>query len=83
MLTQTAKLHAEAWKQMFDDFLLVRSNRTGEPFQPFDLPDDYVEYVDGKLRLDGVRDFLASRGITLPEGPAHSCHGARARDGEE
>ena len=70
VLTQTARLHAEAWKQMFDGFLLVRSNRTGEPFRPFDLPDDYVEYVDGKLRPDGVRDFLASRGITLPEGSA-------------
>lgn len=68
VLTQTAKLHAEAWKQMFDDFLLDRSKRTGEPFSPFELPDDYVEYVDGKLRADGVRDFLASRGITLSEG---------------
>ena len=70
VMTQTAKLHAEAWKQMFDGFLLDRAKRTGERFHPFDLPDDYVEYVDGKLRADGVRDFLASRGITLPEGSA-------------
>jgi beta-phosphoglucomutase family hydrolase len=70
VLTQTAKLHAKAWKQMFDDFLLDRSKRTGERFHPFDLPDDYVQYVDGKLRADGVRDFLASRDITLPEGSA-------------
>jgi beta-phosphoglucomutase family hydrolase len=70
VLTQTAKPHAEAWKRMFDEFLLDRSERTDEPFRPFDVPDDYLEHVDGKLRLDGVRDFLASRGITLSEGSA-------------
>ncbi|MDQ3855399.1 MAG: hypothetical protein M3281_03290, partial [Chloroflexota bacterium] len=70
VLTQTAKLHAAAWKQMFDDFLLERSKQTGEPFRPFELPADYARYVDGKLRTDGVRAFLHSRGITLPEGTA-------------
>jgi beta-phosphoglucomutase family hydrolase len=68
VLTQTARLHAAAWKEMFDAYLRERSGRTGEPFVPFDSGADYNEYVDGKPRFDGVRSFLASRGITLPEG---------------
>jgi beta-phosphoglucomutase family hydrolase len=68
VLTQTAKAHAAAWKQIFDAFLRERSERTGEPFRPFELPADYIEHVDGKLRTDGVRAFLASRGIELPDG---------------
>lgn len=68
VLTQTAKIHAEAWKRMFDDFLREWAERTGEPFEPFDRPTDYDEYVDGKPRLDGVRSFLESRGIKLPMG---------------
>jgi len=68
VLTQTAKVHAAAWKQMFDAFLLERAKQTGEPFRPFEIATDYAEYVDGKLRHDGVRSFLASRGIELPEG---------------
>ena len=68
VLTQTAKVHDAAWKEMFDDYLRERSRKTGEPFVPFDAVADYDEYVDGKPREDGVRDFLASRGITLPEG---------------
>ena len=68
VLTQTAKIHAQAWKQMFDDFLRDWAERTGEPFQEFDRPTDYDEYVDGKPRLDGVRSFLESRGIELPMG---------------
>jgi beta-phosphoglucomutase family hydrolase len=68
VLTRTAKLHAAAWKQMFDAFLLDRAGRSGEPFRPFELPADYAAHVDGKLRQDGVRAFLASRGIALPEG---------------
>jgi beta-phosphoglucomutase family hydrolase len=68
VLTQTAKIHAQAWKQMFDDFLRDRSERTGEPFEPFDRPTDYDEYVDGKPRLDGVHSFLQSRGIDIPMG---------------
>jgi beta-phosphoglucomutase family hydrolase len=62
VLTKTAEVHARAWKQMFDAFLRKRDEK------PFDLHDDYDEYVDGKPRLDGVRDFLASRGIQLPDG---------------
>jgi beta-phosphoglucomutase family hydrolase len=68
VLTDTASVHAAAWKQMFDDFLRARAERTGTPFEPFDVKADYGPYVDGKPRLDGTRGFLASRGITLPEG---------------
>src|SRR5215208_4142352 len=68
VLTQTAKIHARAWKQMFDDFLRDWSTRHDVPFEEFDRPTDYDEYVDGKPRLDGVRSFLESRGIDLPMG---------------
>jgi len=67
VLTQTAKVHAEAWKQMFDDYLRSRAEATGREFVPF-TQDDYDTYVDGKPREDGVRSFLASRGIELPDG---------------
>jgi len=70
VLTDTASVHAAAWKQMFDDYLRARAERTGTPFQPFDVKTDYGPYVDGKPRLDGTRGFLASRGITLPDGEA-------------
>jgi beta-phosphoglucomutase family hydrolase len=68
VLTQTAKVHAAAWKEMFDSYLQERARRTGEPFVPFDPVADYDEYVDGKPRADGTRSFLQSRGIELPEG---------------
>jgi beta-phosphoglucomutase family hydrolase len=68
VLTQTARVHAQAWKEMFDAFLRERSEQRGEPFVPFDPVADYRAYVDGKPRYDGVRSFLASRGIELPEG---------------
>jgi HAD superfamily hydrolase (TIGR01509 family) len=68
VLTQTARVHAAAWKEMFDAFLGARAGRASEPFVPFDALGDYDEYVDGKPRYDGVRSFLASRGIELPEG---------------
>ena len=68
VLTDTASVHTKAWKAMFDDYLRERADRTGEPFQPFDPVADYQRYVDGKPRDDGVRGFLASRGIELPEG---------------
>jgi beta-phosphoglucomutase family hydrolase len=68
VLTQTAKVHDAAWKQMFDEFLRERADQAGQPFTPFDPGKDYDEYVDGKPRADGTRSFLASRGITLPEG---------------
>jgi beta-phosphoglucomutase family hydrolase len=65
VLTRTATVHRAAWKATFDQFL-----RATHPDQPEFTQDDYNRYVDGKPRLDGVRDFLASRGITLPEGAA-------------
>jgi beta-phosphoglucomutase family hydrolase len=68
VLTQTAKVHAAAWKEMFDAFLHARAERTNEPFVAFDAVADYDEYVDGKPRYDGVRSFLAARAIELPEG---------------
>ena len=68
VLTQTAKVHAAAWKEMFDAFLRKRAAQTGENFEPFDPVADYDEHVDGKPRYDGVRSFLAARGIDLPEG---------------
>jgi beta-phosphoglucomutase family hydrolase len=68
VLTETAKVHDAAWKEMFDGFLRERAQRSGEAFVPFDPVADYDEYVDGKPRADGTRSFLASRGIELPEG---------------
>jgi beta-phosphoglucomutase family hydrolase len=68
VLTQTARVHAAAWKEMFDAFLRDRAGRAGEKFVPFDPVADYDTYVDGKPRYDGVRSFLASRAIELPEG---------------
>jgi beta-phosphoglucomutase family hydrolase len=68
VLTDTASVHTKAWKVMFDDFLRKRAEQTGEKFVPFDPNKDYREYVDGKKREDGVRSFLDSRGIELPEG---------------
>src|SRR5690606_10462672 len=67
VVTDTASVHAAAWKQLFDRFLAARAERTGTAFVPFDA-EDYRRYVDGKSRYDGVRDFLASRGIELPYG---------------
>jgi beta-phosphoglucomutase family hydrolase len=68
VLTDTASVHAAAWKQMFDDYLRRRSERDGTPFRPFDVKADYGPYVDGKPRLAGTDAFLRSRGIELPEG---------------
>src|SRR3954454_13866875 len=81
VLTQTAKIHAQAWKEMLDAFLRDWADRHGEAFdafsrtgadhrgkafEPSDGPTDYEDYVDGKPRLDGVRSSLESRGIRLP-----------------
>ncbi|MDH5332456.1 MAG: beta-phosphoglucomutase family hydrolase [Thermoleophilia bacterium] len=70
VITATASIHARAWKEMFDDYLHQRAQRSGAPFVEFDTDLDYRVHVDGKPRIDGVRDFLASRGIELPEGSA-------------
>ncbi|GAA4971616.1 beta-phosphoglucomutase family hydrolase [Yinghuangia aomiensis] len=77
VLTQTAKVHDAAWKDMFDGFLRAEAARTGTPFVPFDAGADYDTYVDGRPRLDGTRGFLASRGITLPEGDPGDPRGTR------
>jgi beta-phosphoglucomutase family hydrolase len=66
VVTQTAKLHSAAWKEMFDTFLRERAEQTGEPFEEF-TPNDYDRYVDGRPRLDGVRTFLVARGIEPDE----------------
>lgn len=68
VLTQTAKVHDAAWTEVFNEFLRSRADRTGETYLPFDPADDYNSYVDGLPRAAGVRTFLASRGIHLPEG---------------
>ncbi len=68
VLTDTASVHTRAWTATFDDYLKQRAERTGEELVPFDPEDDYQKYVDGRRRQDGVRTFLASRGIELPEG---------------
>jgi beta-phosphoglucomutase family hydrolase len=80
VLTDTATLHAAAWKRMFDDFLSQRSERSGEPFAPFEA-NDYAAHVDGKLRQDGVRSFLSARGISLPEGTPDDAPGAETVHG--
>ncbi|MET8246417.1 beta-phosphoglucomutase family hydrolase [Streptomyces sp. NPDC005202] len=85
VVTKTAVVHAAAWKETFDAFL---REREGENFQPFDAVTDYHEYVDGRPRADGVRTFLASRGIELPEGnpddppEARTVHGVGNRKNE-
>jgi beta-phosphoglucomutase family hydrolase len=80
VLTQTATIHAKAWKEMFDDYLRERAKRTGDDFAPF-TDDDYDEYVDGKPRYDGVRSFLESRGIELPDGTPDDEPGTETVDG--
>jgi beta-phosphoglucomutase family hydrolase len=81
VLTQTAKVHARAWKQMFDEFLRVRAAAGGGPFEPFDERTDYDDFVDGKPRYDGVRSFLDSRGIKLPDGTPDDPPDAQTIDG--
>jgi alpha,alpha-trehalase len=68
VLTATARLHSACWKRMFDEYLQRRAAETGEPFVPFEIATDYKNHVDGKLRYDGVRSFLSTRGIDLPWG---------------
>lgn len=67
VVTFTARIHEAAWKDLFDDYLRLREKKYGEPFRPF-AAEDYRAYVDGRPRYEGVRNFLASRGIMLPEG---------------
>jgi beta-phosphoglucomutase family hydrolase len=88
VLTDTASVHRKAWKAMFDSYLRERAQQTGERFIPFDVEADYLTYVDGKKREDGVRSFLAAREITMPEGDpdddpsAETVHGLGNRKNE-
>jgi Cof subfamily protein (haloacid dehalogenase superfamily)/HAD superfamily hydrolase (TIGR01509 family) len=79
VLTQIAKLEAEAWKQLFDEYLRARTQTTDEPFVPFDAVHDYTIHLDGKPHLEGVASFLASRDIELPDNTLRALIG---RQGE-
>ncbi|MEJ2428227.1 MAG: hypothetical protein P8075_04810 [Deltaproteobacteria bacterium] len=68
VVTKTAEVHADAWKQMFDEYLKERGEREGRSYQPFDRTEDYRRYVDGKPRYDGVESFLQARSINIPYG---------------
>ena len=81
VITDTASVHAACWKQMFDEYLQKRAAQRGEAFRPFDIATDYRLYVDGKPRYDGVRDFLMSRGILLPQGSPDDPPQAETVDG--
>ena len=81
VLTQTAKVHAAAWKEMFDGYLRRRAAEQGEEFVAFDPVRDYDEYVDGKPRYEGVRSFLQGRGIELPQGTPEDPPDAETVDG--
>jgi beta-phosphoglucomutase family hydrolase len=81
VLTQTAKVHAAAWKEMFDGFLRDRAARSGQEFVAFDAVGDYDEYVDGKPRYEGVRAFLEARGIDVPQGDPSDASDAGTIDG--
>ena len=67
VITRTAKIHAKAWKKMFDEYLQKKSSEENK-YKPFDIQNDYYKYVDGKPRYEGVESFLKSRGISLPYG---------------
>ncbi len=75
VITKTAGVHAACWKKLFDDFLRDHAISTQQVFVPFDPVSDYTKYVDGKLRQEGVADFLASRGISLPLGDSSAACG--------
>jgi alpha,alpha-trehalase len=81
VITKSARLHAKAWQQVFDEFLAKRAAESGAPFQPFDVLDDYARYVDGKPRHEGIKSFLRSRAIGLPEGMADDPSGGSTING--
>ncbi|HWG28126.1 beta-phosphoglucomutase family hydrolase [Actinospica sp.] len=78
VLTATAKIHAQAWKKTFDTFLNAYDKRTGRTDQPFDQGADYENYVDGRTREDGIRSFLASRDIKIPDGGPEDAPGTES-----
>lgn len=75
VITQTAKVHAAAWKRMFNDYLQQRGKQEGKAYEPLQIATDYRQYIDGIPRYDGVQNFLASRNIELPEGTAEDAPG--------
>jgi len=77
VITQTASVHAAAWKRMFDDYLRQRGKQEGRVYEPLHIATDYRQYIDGIPRYDGVRNFLASRNIVLPEGTAADAPGTK------
>jgi trehalose 6-phosphate phosphatase len=81
VITFTARVHAGVWKQMFDEFLKERSCQLHEPFREFTIGGDYLTYVDGKPRYDGVASFLASRNICIPYGSPSDPPSARTVSG--
>lgn len=68
VITRTATIHAAAWRQLLDDFLTRWGEEHDRRFEPFALPEDYLTYIDGRRRYDGVDTFLRSRGVELPWG---------------
>lgn len=78
VITTTEKIHSACWKKTFDEFLRARASKKGENFVPFNEADDYLEHVDGKPRHEGVRGFLLSRTIELPEGDTNSPPGEQS-----
>ncbi|MEU4541320.1 HAD-IA family hydrolase [Streptosporangium sp. NPDC023825] len=77
VITDTARVRAPAWKQVFDAFLNKYAERSGERFLPFDAGEDYLRHVDGKSRLEGVNDFLRSRNIAVDPDTAASLASAK------
>ncbi|MDT8322033.1 MAG: hypothetical protein RQ826_16055, partial [Xanthomonadales bacterium] len=78
VVTRTADLHARAWKKTFDDFLEAREEHNDESHPRFDAKDDYLDYVDGKPRHEGIESFLESRGIELPPGSPDDSAGTES-----
>ena len=78
VITSTEKIHCACWKKTFDEFLSLRADKRGQDFVPFNETDDYLKHVDGRPRYEGVRSFLLSRGIELPEGSRNSPAGEQS-----
>jgi beta-phosphoglucomutase-like phosphatase (HAD superfamily) len=80
-LSDSGALHAQAWREVFDDLLLYLSDRAGWPFIPFDPGADYAAYLDGRPRIEGIHAFLDSRGLHVPEGRVGDASSARTANG--
>ncbi len=81
VVTRTAGVHAKAWKKLLDEYLERRARAVGSVFAPFDVIDDYQNYVDGRPRQEGVKSFLEARGINLPEGDPSDSPDAETLNG--